>query len=196
MVLYHGTNHTSAVSIVNKGIDLACSQKYLDFGPGFYATSSYYHAAITAIRKTDKYNRINKLNENPYIVKVNYIPSEGLNIAYYKNPDERWKMFCISNRLKDDILKFYHIDEHNQDCRYDVCYGLIADGEIISIASEINQKTLSPYNITCDMIMKNKKENIQNQYSFHTPKALSCIAVDSYETIRNESRYRRCIKRR
>lgn len=36
--LYHGTNESSALSIVNDGIDLSKSKKYLDFGPGFYMT--------------------------------------------------------------------------------------------------------------------------------------------------------------
>lgn len=35
MKLYHGTNYSSAINIVNHGIDLKYSKPYLDFGPGF-----------------------------------------------------------------------------------------------------------------------------------------------------------------
>ena len=52
MKLYHGTNFSSAVNICLYGIDFGKSQKYLDFGAGFYTTPSYKHAAITAVRKT------------------------------------------------------------------------------------------------------------------------------------------------
>lgn len=56
MKLYHGTNYSSAINIVNNGIDLKYSKPYLDFGAGFYTTPSYDHAAITAMRVTKKYN--------------------------------------------------------------------------------------------------------------------------------------------
>lgn len=49
MKLYHGTNYSSAINIVNHGIDLKYSKPYLDFGPGFYTTPSYDHAALAAI---------------------------------------------------------------------------------------------------------------------------------------------------
>lgn len=35
MKLYHGTNYSSAINIVNHGIDLKYSKPYLDFGPVF-----------------------------------------------------------------------------------------------------------------------------------------------------------------
>ena len=70
MKLYHGTNYSSAINIVNHGIDLKYSKPYLDFGPGFYTTPSYDHAALAAIRTTQKYNAKNNKNEEPYIVEV------------------------------------------------------------------------------------------------------------------------------
>ena len=57
MKLYHGTNYSSAINIMTNGIDLKYSKKYLDFGVGFYTTPNYDHAAISAIRATDKFNR-------------------------------------------------------------------------------------------------------------------------------------------
>ena len=59
MKLYHGTNYSSAINIVNHGIDLKYSKPYLDFGPGFYTTPSYDHAALAALRTTQKYNAKN-----------------------------------------------------------------------------------------------------------------------------------------
>ena len=45
------------------GINLKYSKPYLDFGPGFYTTPSYDHAALAAIRTTQKYNAKNNKNE-------------------------------------------------------------------------------------------------------------------------------------
>lgn len=64
MKLYHGTNYSSAINIVNHGINLKYSKPYLDFGPGFYTTPSYDHAALAAIRTTQKYNAKKKKMRN------------------------------------------------------------------------------------------------------------------------------------
>lgn len=71
MKLYHGTNYSSAINIVNHGIDLKYSRPYLDFGPGFYTTPSYNHAALTAVRAARKADlRRHKKGEEPYIVEI------------------------------------------------------------------------------------------------------------------------------
>ena len=54
MKLYHGTNYSSAIDIVNNGICLKYSKLFLDFGAGFYTTPSYDHAAIAAIPEPGK----------------------------------------------------------------------------------------------------------------------------------------------
>ena len=74
MKLYHGTNYSSAINIVDNGIDLKYSKPYLDFGAGFYTTPSYEHAATAAIRATQKYNAKYGTSEEPYIVAVDYRP--------------------------------------------------------------------------------------------------------------------------
>lgn len=72
MKLYHGTNYSSAINIMTNGIDLKYSKKYLDFGVGFYTTPNYDHAAISAIRATDKFNRKYRKDEKPYIVIMDF----------------------------------------------------------------------------------------------------------------------------
>lgn len=151
MKLYHGTNHSSAVNIVGNGIDLKKSKPYLDFGAGFYTTSSYEHAAITAIRVTDKYNARNRYKqaEEPYIVEVDYQPVKGLDLIVkgYVRHGRTWGEFVLNNRLTPDILEAYNITEHNQDAKYDVCCGEIADGEIVNIAYQVNNNLILPENV-------------------------------------------------
>ena len=40
MILYHGTRKSSAINIINNGIDLHRGKKRADFGKGFYLTPS------------------------------------------------------------------------------------------------------------------------------------------------------------
>ena len=109
MKLYHGTNYSSAINIVNHGIDLKYSKPYLDFGPGFYTTPSYDHAALAAIRTTQKYNAKNNKNEEPYIVEVDYKPISAMDlvIGSYPRHSERWGKFVLNNRLKPQMLSVY-----------------------------------------------------------------------------------------
>lgn len=191
MKLYHGTNYSSAINIVNHGINLKYSKPYLDFGPGFYTTSSYDHAALAAIRTTQKYNAKNNKNEEPYIVEVDYKPISAMDlvIGSYPRHSERWGKFVLNNRLKPQMLSAYNILEHNQDRKYDICYGEIADGNIINIAYKVNGGKVIPEDINYKEFLKDNGEVYPQQYSFHTLKAISCIKVLSCDMINNKKKY-------
>lgn len=195
MKLYHGTNYSSAINISNNGIDLGYSKLYLDFGAGFYTTPSYEHAAITAIRRTDKYNNVHRVYEKAYIVEINYLPRTelGLSIKTYPRHSEEWGKFVLYNRLTMDILNEYSIIEHNHDFKYDVCCGEIADGNIANIAYQVNERERSPFDIDYNMFLKEDGDVYPLQYSFHTEKAISCIKIKSCGIIKNEDKYRRKI---
>ena len=190
MKLYHGTNYSSAINIVNHGIDLKYSKPYLDFGPGFYTTPSYDHAALAAIRTTQKYNAKNNKNEEPYIVEVDYKPISAMDlvIGSYPRHSERWGKFVLNNRLKPQMLSAYNILEHNQDGKYDICYGEIADGNIINIAYKVNGGQVIPEDINYKEFLKDNGEVYPQQYSFHTLKAISCIKVLSCDMINNKKK--------
>lgn len=198
MKLYHGTNYSSAMNIVNNGICLEYSKPFLDFGAGFYTTPSYDHAAAVAIRATKKYNAKHKSQEEPYIVKVNFKPAKGIKLstASYPRHSERWGRFVLNNRLTSDILSEYSIVEHNQDAKYDVCCGEIADGNIINIAYEVNNGLLAPEKIDYNQFLKDNGEVYPQQYSFHTLKAISCIEVLSCAIICNKEKYIKTLGRR
>jgi hypothetical protein len=196
--LYHGTNYSSAIDIVNNGICLKYSKLFLDFGAGFYTTPSYDHAAIAAIRATQKYNVKNRTNEEPYIVEVDFRQISGveLSIGAFPRHSEKWGWFVLNNRLTPDILSTYNIVEHNQDGKYDVCYGEIADGNIANIAYEVNNGLLELKKVKYNSFLKNNGEVYPQQYSFHTLKAISCIKVLSCDTIKNKRKYLKRLGRR
>lgn len=174
MKLYHGTNYSSAMNIVNNGINLTYSKPFLDFGAGFYTTPSYDHAASAAIRATKKYNARYKTQEEPYIVEIDFRPISGveLSTASYPRHSERWGRFVLNNRLTSDILSTYSIIEHNQDAKYDVCCGEIADGNIINVAYEVNNGIITPEDVHFNDFLKDNGEVYPQQYSFHTLKQL------------------------
>lgn len=198
MKLYHGTNYSSAMNIMTNGIDIKYSQKYLDFGAGFYTTPSYDHAAFSAIRATDKFNKRYRKSEEPYIVIMDFALKKdiGLSVGQYVRHSESWGKFVLSNRLTKEILNKYDIKEHNQDSRYDICYGEIADGNIINIAYQVNMGNKSPEDINFHDFLRDKGKNYPQQYSFHTKKAYSCITLLSCDRIFNKERYIKTIERR
>lgn len=188
MKLYHGTNYSSAQNIINNGICLEYSKPYLDFGAGFYTTQSYAYAALTAMRTTRKYNAKYGKEEEPYIVEVDFKLQNGVELvtASYPRHSERWGRFVLNNRLTPEILDAYHILDHNQDGKYDVCYGEIADGNIVNKAYEVNNNLILPEEVDYKAFLKSNGEVYPQQYSFHTLKAISCIKVLSCDKIKKE----------
>lgn len=197
MKIYHGTNYSSAVNIMANGIDLKYSKKYLDFGAGFYTTPSYDHAAFSAIRATDKFNNRYGKNEEPYIVAMDFALKNGmdLSVGQFVRHSEKWGRFVLNNRLTRDILDAYDIKDHNQDGRYDICYGEIADGNIANIAYQVNIGKMQPQNVDYHSFLKKKGTDYPQQYSFHTVKAFSCITLLSYDIIMNKQKYMKMIER-
>lgn len=198
MKLYHGTNYSAAMDICVNGINLKYSQKYLDFGAGFYTTPSYEQAAVTAIRKTSKYNARNKVHEEPYIVELKFLPQKEINlkVAQYPRHGKAWGEFVLNNRLTEPILNEYNILKHNQDAKYDVCFGEIADGEIVNIAYQVNNRKILPKEIDFNKFLNIDGKVYPLQYSFHTKNAISCISVISCAIICNKEKYKELIVKR
>lgn len=191
MKLYHGTNFNSAIDICMYGVDLSKSQKYLDFGVGFYTTPSYEHAAITAIRKTKTYNYYNRTNEEPYVVEVCCdfsINRELIRIKQFPTHSKEWSEFVLNNRLFDEVLDKFKLTNHNRNATYDIVYGEIADGKIINIAYKINNGTLLPSEVNCQQLLKDGSV-YGYQYSFHTELSKACIVDLKCDTIKSKEKY-------
>ena len=198
MKVYHGTNYSSAINIMTNGIDLRYSKKYLDFGVGFYTTPSYDHAAFSAIRATDKFNNRYRKREEPYIVTMDFALKKDLGLLTRQlvRHSENWGRFVLNNRLAKEILDVYGIKEHNQDGKYDICYGEIADGNIANIAYQVNIGNTLPKDVNYNNFLGKKGREYPQQYSFHTVKALSCITLLSCDIIVNKQKYLRLIEKR
>ena len=53
LTLYHGTDERSVESIRQTGVDLSVARELLDFGPGFYLTTSEAQSKAWAEQKVD-----------------------------------------------------------------------------------------------------------------------------------------------
>lgn len=174
---YHGTNLSSAFDIWNHGVNLNKSLSDLDFGKGFYVTDDKQKAINRAFKKTNDYNRRHHSKEDPYLVEVTIEDDLWPNMStkFFTPREKDWFYFVINNRLKLSYLKEHNIDYHNKDNKYDIVFGEIADGDIATIANDINNNVIDYRSLDFSSIIPQNGTFYGNQYSFHTEKSLTCI---------------------
>lgn len=83
MRLYHGTVSTGAENIIRNGIKLERGKPKVDFGQGFYTTTSLNFAKNTAMnkaRKTNSYN--NQIYVEPYVLTYQFDQEKANNAKY------------------------------------------------------------------------------------------------------------------
>ena len=176
MTLYHGTDLSSGSNIIASGIDLNRGKPYADFGKGFYTTPDRKHALLCAMRTYKR--KFHKLPEANLlsVIKINCdITNPSLNIKAFTSPDENWCRFIINNRIDLEILMQNHTQEHNKLGRYDLCYGEIADGNVVNLAWKINRRIISLTDIDYKVYADKISGIYPIQYSFHTKMALHSI---------------------
>lgn len=89
MELYHGSN------IILECPEIRPRLRALDFGAGFYATSSRKQAEVWA-KTVIKRRRKGEPILNVYNFNENYL--EELNVLVFKTADESWLDFVVANR--------------------------------------------------------------------------------------------------
>lgn len=176
--LYHGTNQSSALSIINDGIDLSKSKKFRDFGPGFYMTDNIKKAENWARRKTDVLNRRQMISEKPYIVTINIDDAmfESLKCKKFETRNSEWAYFIMANRIGSiATTNQLNLSNHNLDAKYDVVIGEIADGSISEIAFKIRENIDEFNSFSLNDLLPDNGTYYSKQFSLHTSSALSCI---------------------
>ena len=184
MKLYHGTTLSSAMNIMNFGVDLGCSQPMLDFGKGFYTTPNKEYAIKTAKNKTFKFNRKHNMNEIPAVIEFVYTKHDDMNIKVFNQHDDSWMQFVLANRMDLNTIGKYNITEHNLDCKYDIVDGEIADGSITQISYRIRNNEITPSDIDIKELLQKDGFAYGYQVSFHTQKSLDCIEYKNCDIIR------------
>jgi len=156
MILYHGSN------VEVSSIELSKCTKYKDFGQGFYMTSIKQQASEWAQKVTRRY-KSGKPVLNIYEFDENYIELKTIS---FTEPDARWALFVINNRNKDFLN--YNDELSNHDNKYDLVHGLVANDDISAILDTFLMGVLPMSEMSKALIYK----QLNDQYSFHTQKAL------------------------
>ena len=129
----------------------------LDYGSGFYTTTSYEQAEEWVRRKM-KDSPIQKGFINEYELDLD-------KLALYKcllfdGPSDEWIEFVMSNRLNKDFI-------HD----YDIVYGPVANDRVYTCFALYEGGVMSKQNLLAEL----KTYELVDQYLFHTQRALQLL---------------------
>ncbi|MBQ9064566.1 MAG: DUF3990 domain-containing protein [Blautia sp.] len=183
-ILFHG-GYTAI-----KSIDLSKCRDGLDFGKGFYLTSSLKQAVSyvpASIRKAKRRGLIpDDFSENNGVVSVfHFNPNAELFIHYFDEADTEWLHFAACNRkysLFPELRKKYSM--------VDIIGGKVADDQTaITLNNYVSGAYGEPGSERADRIAIEllEPERLKDQFCFRTTDAvasLEFIRGDRYDRIR------------
>jgi len=151
LILYHGSN---------QDFDTIDNKKFKDkrdFGKGFYTTTLHEQAEDWAEALFDRYK-----GDGVFIYEIEFILLDKLLIKEFDGLSEEWLLMIQKNRILGGI-------QHD----FDIVQG--------PVANDKTARTIALYIaeiIDADEAIKRLKVNkVNNQVSFHTPAALSCLRI-------------------
>ena len=95
----------------------------------------------------------------------------------FTEPNEEWATFIINNRNKDFVNHNERLSNH--DNKYDFVHGLVANDDISAILETFLLGILPISELSQALIYK----VLNDQYSFHTAKALSHLKFTGSEIL-------------
>ena len=155
MIVYHG----STVPVEKP--EIRTGETFLDFGRGFYTTTSEYQAERWAKIKMKKEG---KTIGYVSVYEVEYDVAQKESAIYrFSQADMEWLQFIVDNRRGV-------VDEEEFD-KYDIHIGPVADDNVYRTIRLFETGVLE----TDETLKRLKTEVLQDQWTFHTEKALSFI---------------------
>lgn len=150
-ILYHGGSHIVEVP------EIRDPNRTLDFGKGFYVTSSQHQAERWV--KAHLKGKFNVGYVNSYHFDWDELPSD-LKIKRFLNADEEWIDFVLANRL---TLDFKH--------DYDLVFGPVANDNVYAQITLFEGGIISKQHLIEEL----KAYKLVDQYLFHTERSLSYL---------------------
>ena len=150
MILYHGS-----IEIVENP-EIRIPSRSLDYGYGFYTTTSFKQAEDWVKRKLNTNTPVGYVNI--YEFDENLIKS--LNALLFDSPTEEWVDFVMNNRTNKDF---------NHD--FDVVYGPVANDKVYAAFALYEGGIIDKQNLISEL----KAYKLVDQYLFHTDKALKVV---------------------
>jgi len=164
MIIYHGSD------TLVKNPKILTSNRLLDFGEGFYTTSSLEQAQRWAKRVRE----VKKSKEQ--IVSVYEFDADkaekDLKIIKFDSPNHDWLQFVSACR-----------NGKENNLEYDIAMGPVANDNVYATIQLFETGLLSE----AETIIRLKVEKIFDQILFHTERALQYCTYLRHENIRDES---------
>lgn len=151
MKLYHGSTQMVATP------EIRLSNRTLDYGQGFYATTSAEQAAAW-VRRRMKYGGTTFGYVNEY--EFDEQSAGALSMLKFDAPTEEWLDFVMHNRM---ARGFKHL--------YDIVYGPVANDHVYAAFALYEGGLLSKQNLNAEL----RTYTLVDQYLFHTPRALQTL---------------------
>ena len=158
MILYHGS-----LEIVEHPKILEASRP-LDFGQGFYTTTSLQQARRWVRLRMEQTGR------EPGIINMyEYSPTKGLKLRRFRSANAAWVDFVHDNRAKLDF-------EHD----YDIVEGPVANDNVYLSFNLYESGIITK----AELIRRLKTYKLVDQLLFHTEVSLGTLKFIDYKEIR------------
>lgn len=154
--LYHGGSH-----IIEKP-EIRVPNRTLDFGKGFYVTSSQNQAERWV--KGHLKGKFEVGYVNTYEFDIDQLPTE-LNVKLFTEAGEEWIDFVLANRL---IVGYQH--------DYDIVFGPVANDNVYAQITLFEGGIISKERLIEEL----KAYKLVDQYVFHTERSLSYLRYISH----------------
>lgn len=151
MKVYHGS-----IDIVNIP-EIRKSNRTLDYGYGFYTTTSYEQAEAWVKRKISEH-KPNKGFVNVYDFKEDNL--QQLKSLIFKKPTVEWVDFVMLNRTQKDFT-------HD----FDIVYGPVANDKVYAAFALFEGGLIDKQTLITEL----KTYTLVDQYLFHSDKSLQSI---------------------
>jgi len=152
MKLYHGS-----LEIVTRP-EIRVPNRTLDYGSGFYTTTSY-DQALTWVKRRIEEQKSDKGFVNTYELDESAL--NDLRCLYFDSPTEEWVDFVMKNRTQRGYI-------HD----YDVVYGPVANDRVYAAFALYEGGILDKQSLIAEL----KTYKLVDQYLFHTSDALRVLS--------------------
>ena len=151
MKVYHGS-----LEIVDTP-EIREPNRTLDYGSGFYTTTSYEQAEEWVRRKM-KGNCAQKGFVNEYELDIDKL--DTIKSLLFESPTDEWIDFVMNNRLNKNFV-------HD----YDIVYGPVANDRVYTCFALYEGGLMSKQNLLAEL----KTYELVDQYLFHTEQSLQLL---------------------
>ena len=158
MTLYHGS-----LEIVEKP-QILLANRPLDFGTGFYTTTSLQQARRWVKLRMEQNNA-----KVGYINIYEYTPKKGLRTRLFRSANEAWVDFVHANRT---------IQDYNHD--YDIVTGPVANDNVYLSFNLYESGIISKR----ELIRRLKTYKLVDQLLFHTERSLDTLEYTCNKEVR------------